>query len=76
MGHLTVQLGAALVVPIGTLSRKSTDTSGWEARSLREASAWDAGLPVRNHAHRLRTRRAPLLPGDVPANVTYESNEV
>ena len=33
-------------------------------------------MPVRNHAHRLRTRRAPLLPGDVPANVIYESNEV
>ena len=76
MGHLTVQLGAALVVPIGTLSRKSTNTSGWKARSLREASAWDADLPVRNHAHRLRTRRAPVTPADVPSTAIHASNEV
>ena len=76
MGHLTVQLSAALVVPIGTRSRKSADTSGWKARSLREASAWDAGLPVRNHARRRRTRRAPVFSGDVPSNVTLESHEV
>ena len=76
MGHLTVQLGAALIVPIGTLSRKSTDTSGWKARSLREASAWGAGLPVRNHARRLRTRRAPVTSADIPGTAIHESNKV
>lgn len=76
MGHLTVQLGAALVVPIGTLSRKSTDTSGWKARSLREASASEAGLPVLNLARRLRTRRPPVLLGDIPHSAIHDSNEV
>ncbi|MEO8716513.1 MAG: hypothetical protein ABI369_16025 [Acetobacteraceae bacterium] len=46
MAHLTLQLGAAIVVPFGVMRRNPTDTSRWKARSLREAAAVDAGLPV------------------------------
>ena len=46
MAHLTLQLGAALVVPFGTMRRGATDTTPWKARSLREAAAIDAGLPI------------------------------
>lgn len=46
MAHLTLQLGAALVVPFGTMRRNSTDTTPWKARSLREATAIEADPPI------------------------------
>ena len=76
MAHLTVQLGAALVVPIGTLSRKSTDTSGWKARSLREASAVEAGLSAQfGPQHRRRLHRF-LAPVAVTGRTGLKSREV
>lgn len=46
MAHLTLQLGAALVVPFGTKRHGSTDTTPRKARSLREAAAIESGLPI------------------------------
>lgn len=47
MAHFTLQLSAAIIVPFGTEPRRNaTDTSRWKARSMREAAAIDAGLPV------------------------------
>jgi hypothetical protein len=46
MTYLTLQLGAAIVVPFGSIRRSSADTTHWKARSLREAATIDAGLSV------------------------------
>lgn len=46
MAHLTLQLGAAIVVPFGAMRPNATHVSRWKAQSLREAAAIDAGLPV------------------------------
>lgn len=46
MAHLTLHLGAAIIVPIGIEHRHATDTPRWKARALREAAAIEAGLPV------------------------------
>ena len=46
MAHVTLQLGAAVIVPFGTRRRNATDTSRWKERSVREAAAIHAGLPV------------------------------
>ncbi len=47
MAHLTLQLSAAIVVPLGTIRRHSTDTAAWQARALRETAAAEAGFPLR-----------------------------
>jgi len=43
MAHLTLQLGAAIIVPFGAIRRRPR-SGGWRVRMLRAAA--DAGLPV------------------------------
>lgn len=65
MAHLTLQLGGPLVVPFRVHfgRRQRRDTQSWKIRSLREASATDAGLPVRQAClPRLRTACGRLHP--------------
>jgi hypothetical protein len=39
MAHLSLQLGAALVVPFGARSRPARSGRSWRLRALREAAA-------------------------------------
>jgi hypothetical protein len=65
MAHLILQLGASVLVPFGTVSRRLKGTPHWKVRSLREAAAIDAGLPVR--LRRFSRSVGLLLPGTISA---------
>ena len=73
MAHLTLQLGAALVIPFDTPRRMSNTGRGWRNRALRAAVAageavgiWPAGWPLddaRSFRSRPRLSRQPASPG-------------
>ena len=44
MAHLTLQLGAAIVVPFGVSHHHPTDARRWKTRAVREAATIKAGL--------------------------------
>ena len=73
MAHLTLHLGAALVIPFDTPRRMTNTGRGWRNRALRAAVAasraveiWPAGWPlvaVRSFRSRPRRRRRLAPPG-------------
>jgi hypothetical protein len=46
MAHLTLQLGAAIIVPFDLKHGRRTWRNYWRTRALREAAATEAGLPA------------------------------
>jgi hypothetical protein len=73
MAHLTLQLGAALVIPFDVPRRMTNTGREWRRRALRAAVAsggavgmWPAGWPL-DDARSLRSRprrsRQPASPG-------------
>ena len=73
MGHLTLQLGAALVIPFDAPRRMTNTGRGWRNRALRAAvpaggpvGIWPAGWAlddVRSFRSRRRRSRQPASPG-------------
>jgi len=73
MAHLTLQLGAALVIPFDAPRRMTNTGRGWRNRALRAAVAasgaaeiWPAGWPLddaRSFRSRPRLGRQPASPG-------------
>ena len=73
MAHLTLQLGAALVIPFDAPGRMTNTGRGWRNRALRAAVAaggavgiWAAGWPLddaRSFRSRPRRSRLPTSPG-------------
>jgi len=73
MAHLTLQLGAALVIPFDAPRRMTNTGRGWRSRALRAAVAaggavgmWPAGWPLdqaRSFRSRPRRSRPPSAPG-------------
>jgi len=73
MAHLTLQLGAALVIPFDAPRRMTSPGRGWRNRALRAAVAageavgiWPAGWPLddaRLFGGRPRRSRQPAPPG-------------
>ena len=65
MAHLTLQLGAALVIPFDAPRRMASTGCGWRSRAMRAAVAagvaagmWPAGWPLdRSRSFRYRRRR-------------------
>jgi hypothetical protein len=46
MAHLTLQLGAAIIVPFDLKRGRRAWRNYWRTRALREAAATEAGLPA------------------------------
>ena len=73
MAHLTLQLGAALVIPFDAPRRMPNTRRGWRNRALRAAVAaggavglWPAGWRLddsRSFRSRARRSRQPASPG-------------
>ena len=73
MAHLTLQLGAALVIPFDAPRRTSNTGRGWRNRALRAAVAaggavgiWPAGWPLddaRSFRGRPKRSHQPASPG-------------
>jgi len=73
MAHLTLQLGAALVIPFDAPRRMTNTGRGWRNRALRAAVAagetvgiWPVGWPLddaRSFRGRHRRSRQPASPG-------------
>lgn len=69
MAHLTLQLGAALVIPFDAPRRRTNTGRGWRNRALRAAVAagaavgiWPAGWPLDDaRLFRSRPRRSRHL---------------
>jgi len=73
MAHLTLQLGAALVIPFDAPRRTTNTGRGWRNRALRAAVSaggvvgiWPAGWPLddaRSFGSRPRRSRQSASPG-------------
>jgi hypothetical protein len=72
MAHLTLQLGAALVIPFDAPGRMTSTGCGWRSRAMRAAVAagaaagmWPAGWPLdwsRSFRYRRRRNRSLVSP--------------
>jgi hypothetical protein len=74
MAHLTLQLGAAIIVPFGAIGHRR-GAKRWQARMLRAAAAADAGLPVLPGRFSRYARIRPMPPVTARAGGPLDGGE-